>query len=149
AAVFLAFVALLGMPTHLFIGWLGDRIYKPRLMAGCMVIASLSLFLIFRGDLDWQLWPALALFTIFEGLFPVTWATVSDFYGRRNFAKIRGSMSFLYMWGSVIGPVVAGAVYDRTQSYDPLLWGLIGLCALTALCYAVLTPPKLSTTATI
>jgi MFS family permease len=142
AAVFLAFVALVGMPTHLVMGWLGDRIDKPRLMAACMVIASLSLLLIFRGDTDWQLWPALVLFSFFEGLFPVTWATVSDFFGRRNFAKIRGSMSFLYMWGSVIGPVAAGLVYDHTKSYDALLWGLIAVCALTALCYALLKRPN-------
>ena len=142
AAVFLAFVALLGMPTQLLIGWLGDRIYKPRLMAICMAVASLSLFLILRGDMDWQLWPALVLFSIFEGLFSVTWATVSDFFGRRNFAKIRGGMSFLYMWGSVAGPVAAGAIYDRTQSYDGLLWGLIAVSGLTTICYAILRPPK-------
>jgi MFS family permease len=70
---------------------------------------------------EWQLWLALVLFTVVEGLFPVTWATVGDFFGRNNFAKVRGSMSFLYMWGSVIGPVIAGAVYDRTQSYSPLV----------------------------
>jgi MFS family permease len=148
AAVYLAFVALLGMPAHLLIGWLGDRFYKPRLMTACILLASLSLFLIFRGDTGWLLWPALALFTIFEGLFPVTWATVSDFYGRQNFAKIRGSMSFLYMWGSVAGPVAAGAIYDRTQSYDELLGVLIAICGLTALCYAFLAPPKLSPNAT-
>jgi MFS family permease len=144
AAFFLAFLALLGMPAHLLIGWLGDRIYKPRLMAACILIASLSLLLIFRGNTDWQLWPGLALFTLFEGLFPVTWATVSDFYGRRNFAKIRGSMSCVYMSGSVVGPVMAGAIYDRTGSYHALLWTLIAVCGLTAICYAVLAPPKLS-----
>jgi MFS family permease len=144
AAVYLAFVALLGMPVHLLIGWLGDRFYKPRLMMASILLASLSLFLIFRGDTDWLLWPALALFTIFEGLFPVTWATVSDFYGRQNFAKIRGSMSFLYMWGSVAGPVAAGAIYDRTQSYDGLLGALLAICGFTALCYAFLSPPRLS-----
>jgi MFS family permease len=144
AAFFLAFLALLGMPAHLLIGWLGDRIYKPRLMAACILIASLSLLLIFRGNTDWQLWPGLALFTLFEGLFPATWATVSDFYGRRNFAKIRGSMSCVYMSGSVVGPVMAGAIYDRTGSYHALLWTLIAVCGLTAICYAVLAPPKLS-----
>jgi MFS family permease len=142
AAFFLAFVALLGMPTHLLMGWLADRVNKPRLMATCMAIASLSLLLIFRGDTDWHLWPALVLFSLFEGLFPVTWATVSDFFGRRNFAKIRGSMSFFYMWGSVIGPVAAGLVYDHTKSYDALLWALMAACALTALCYALLKPPN-------
>jgi hypothetical protein len=46
------------------------------------------------------------------------------------------------MWGSVIGPVIAGAVYDRTQSYSPLMWGLISLCWVTALIYAVLVKPS-------
>ena len=142
AAFFLAFIALLGMPAHLLIGWLGDRLNKPRLMATCMIIASLSMYLLFSYTAEWQLWVALVLFTVVEGLFPVTWATVGDFFGRNNFAKVRGSMSFLYMWGSVIGPVIAGAVYDRTQSYSSLMWGLIGLCWLTALIYTVLVKPS-------
>ena len=141
AAFFLAFIALLGMPAHLLIGWLGDRLNKPRLMATCMIIASLSVYLLFSNTAEWQLWLALVLFTVVEGLFPVTWATVGDFFGRNNFAKVRGSMSFLYMWGSVIGPVIAGAVYDRTQSYSPLMWGLISLCWVTAVIYAVLVKP--------
>jgi MFS family permease len=141
AAVFLAYVALLGMPTHLFIGWLGDRINKPRLMASCMLIAGVSLLILFRAESEWLLWPALVLFSLFEGLFSVTWATVSDFFGRRHFAKIRGSMSFMYMWGSVLGPVTAGLVYDHTQSYEPLLWGLLAVCLTATVCYAVLKPP--------
>jgi sugar phosphate permease len=142
AAFFLAFIALLGMPAHLLIGWLGDRLNKPRLMASCMIIASLSVYLLFSNTAEWQLWLALVLFTVVEGLFPVTWATVGDFFGRSSFAKVRGSMSFLYMWGSVIGPVIAGAVYDRTQSYSSLMWGLISLCWVTALIYAVLVKPS-------
>jgi MFS family permease len=141
AALFLAYVALLGMPTHLLIGWLGDRMNKPRLMACCMLLASSSLVILFRGESEALLWPALVLFSLFEGLFPVTWATVSDFFGRQNFAKIRGSMSCMYMWGSVAGPVSAGLVYDHTKSYEPLLWGLAAVCVLTSLCYALLKPP--------
>jgi nitrate/nitrite transporter NarK len=52
-----------------------------------------------------------------------------DFFGRRYFATIRGMMSFVYMWGSFAGPVLAGAIYDRTQSYMIVLWIL--LCLLT------------------
>ncbi len=142
AAFFLAFLALLGMPAHLLTGWLGDRVFKPRLMATCMVIAGLSVFLIFNGAAKWQLWIALTLFTVVEALFPVTWATVGDFFGRNNFAKIRGSMSFFYMWGSVIGPVMTGAVYDRTQSYAPMMWVLIGLFLVAACCYGLLQAPS-------
>jgi MFS family permease len=142
AAFYLGLVAFFGMPTHLLIGWIGDRMSKPRLMALCMIIASGSIFLIFTATLAWQLWIALALFTVLEGLFPVTWATVGDFFGRNNFAKVRGSMSFLYTWGSVLGPVLAGVIYDRTQSYGSLLWILVGVCWVTAALYVMLIPPR-------
>jgi len=142
AAFFLAFLALLGMPAHLLIGWMGDRIFKPRLMASCMVIASFAVFLIFNGTAEWQLFIALIVFTVVEALFPVTWATVGDFFGRNNFAKIRGSMSFFYMWGSVIGPVMTGAVYDRHESYAQMMVILIGLFLAAACCYGLLRTPS-------
>lgn len=142
AAFYLGVIALCGMPTHLLIGWLGDRIYKPRLMASFMMLGSLSIYFLFHGGAAWQLWIAVLLFNVFEGLFPVTWATVGDFFGRKNFAKTRGTMSFLYTWGSVLGPVLAGAVYDRTQSYEALSWALFALCWLTALLYGLTLQPK-------
>jgi len=142
AAFYLGFLAFFGMPIHLLIGWIGDRVSKPRLMASCMIIASASLFLLFFGTEKWQLWIALASLTVLEGLFPVTWATVGDFFGRNHFAKVRGAMSFLYTWGSVLGPVMAGAIYDRTQSYLYLPWILGVLCWVTAILYILLVAPQ-------
>jgi len=142
AAFYLGFVAFFGMPIHLLIGWIGDRVSKPRLMASCMMIASASLLLLFFGTEKWQLWIALASFTALEGLFPLTWATVGDFFGRRHFAKVRGSMSFLYTWGSVLGPVLAGVIYDRTESYFHLSWILVALCWVTAILYIALAAPQ-------
>ena len=141
-AFYLGVIAFCGMPTHLLIGWLGDRLYKPRLMAGFMVLGSLSVYLIFKGTQTWQLWIAVLLFSVFEGLFPVTWATVGDFFGRKNFARIRGSMSFLYTWGSVLGPVIAGSIYDRTKSYAILFWVLFAISWGTAALYAMLFRPE-------
>ncbi|HSQ14421.1 MAG TPA: MFS transporter [Candidatus Deferrimicrobium sp.] len=140
-AFYLGVIAFCGMPTHLLIGWLGDRMYKPRLMAGFMVLGSVSVYFLFQGTQAWQLWFAVLLFSVFEGLFPVTWATVGDFFGRNNFAKIRGSMSFLYSWGSVLGPVIAGSIYDRTKSYAVLFWVLLVTCWVTAALYAMLFQP--------
>ncbi|MSP36896.1 MAG: MFS transporter [Deltaproteobacteria bacterium] len=141
-AFYLSVIAICGMPTHLLIGWLGDRFDKPRLMAGFMLLGSVAIYFLFNGRQLWQLWIALLLFSVFEGLFPTTWATVGDFFGRHNFAKIRGSMSFLYTWGSVLGPLLAGIVYDRTRSYQMLYWALMAICWLTALLYFALLQPK-------
>lgn len=141
AAFLLGALAFLSLPSHLLIGWIADRAYKPRVMAFSMVVASLSLVLLIYARRDWQLWLFLPLFTVVESIFPVTWATLGDFFGRKHFAKIRGVMSFFYMWGGVAGPVLMGASYDYAQSYAPAIWSLVGLFLMTTLFYAFLLPP--------
>jgi nitrate/nitrite transporter NarK len=66
---------------------------------------------------------------------------VGDFFGRRNFATIRGMMSFFYMWGSFAGPIMAGAIYDHTQSYRLVLWIMLSLLTLAMLLVLFLIRP--------
>jgi sugar phosphate permease len=143
AALFLGLYAILGLPSHLMIGWLGDRLPKPRLMAISMVAAALSVLILLYASREWHIWLALLLFTPAESIFPLSWATVGDFFGRKNFAKIRGNMSFFYMWGGVLSPVVAGAIYDKTQSYESMIWALVALFLITAYLYGILVKPHI------
>jgi sugar phosphate permease len=116
AAFLLGAQSFLGIPATLLLGWLGDRINKAKLMAVCTLFAVLSMIVLIFGQEHWQIWFFLPLFTVVEATFPVNWSCVGEFFGRANFAKIRGVMVFVQAWGAVIGPVVAGAIYDRTQS---------------------------------
>jgi MFS family permease len=143
AAVMLGAQAFLGLLSHMFIGWIADRFDKARLMAICMVISASALLFLIYGKTQWQIWMFLPLFTVVESTFPVNWSAVGDFFGRRHFAKIRGTMSFVQTWGAVAGPVIAGATYDRTHSYAHLLWGLIGVLLVTALLYALVVNPTM------
>jgi MFS family permease len=112
-------------------------------MAICMVISASALLFLIYGKTQWQIWMFLPLFTVVESTFPVNWSAVGDFFGRRHFAKIRGTMSFVQTWGAVAGPVIAGATYDSTHSYAHLLWGLIGVLLVTALLYALVVNPAM------
>lgn len=142
AAVLLGAAALIGLPSHLVVGWLADRLNKPRLMASCMILASVAVLILLHSSAEWQLWIYLVLYSVVESIFPVGWATVGDFFGRKNFAKVRGSMSFFYMWGSVIGPVIAGVIYDQTKSYSTMLWLLVATLWATAVAYGTLARPR-------
>ena len=82
-----------------------------------------------------------SFYTLLDASFPIVWATVGDFYGRKYFATIRGMLSFFYMWGSVAGPVLAGAIYDRSQSYTRVMWGLFLVLAVATLLNALLIKP--------
>jgi MFS family permease len=142
AASLLAVQAFLGIPITLSFGWLADRVNKPRLMAVCMLFAMLSFLILILAHREWQIWFFLPLFSLVESTFPVNWSTVGEFFGRANFAKIRGSMIFIQAWGAVAGPVIAGAIYDHTQSYRYLLWGLIGALLITSWLYAMVVNPS-------
>jgi MFS family permease len=89
----------------------------------------------------WLLYLVTIFFSGMEVTYPVGWAVVGDLFGRAHFAKIRGYMSFFYMWGGVVGPIVAGAIYDRWQTYEPLLWTLIVLSVVSGLFYGVVIRP--------
>ncbi len=125
AALMLSVFAFLGMASTLIFGWFADRANKPRLTACILFAAAGAMFL---PIVDSSLW-SLCLFTIVfasvEATFPLGWAVVGDLFGRKHYAKIRGYMTLFYTWGGVIGPVVAGAIFDRWNSYEPLLWSLV------------------------
>jgi MFS family permease len=79
-----------------------------------------------------------------ESTFPVNWSMVGEYFGRASFAKIRGSMIFIQAWGAVVGPVIAGVIYDRTQTYSYLLWGLVGVLFIVSCLYAMVVKPSKS-----
>jgi MFS family permease len=141
AATLLGAFALINLLAHFLLGWIADRVNKPKLLAACHLLPALALPPLFVDSGYWQLLLFTTTFTFLDASFPIIWATVGDFFGRRNFATIRGMMSFFYMWGSFAGPVMAGAIYDRTQSYELVLWILLTLLAFATLLVLFLIRP--------
>ena len=141
ATFLLSSFAFLGFTSTLLFGWLADSVNKPRLVALILLTAGASmLLLIFATSLP-MLWCFTLFFTTVEATYPVAWAMVGDIFGRKHFAKIRGYMSMFYVWGSVTGPVVSGAIWDRWHTYEPMLWGLVVMFFLSAIFYSLLGKP--------
>jgi MFS family permease len=133
--------AFLGFVSTILFGWLADTANKPRLLASILFTAAAAMLLPILGQSAWIPWLFILLFTPVEATYPIGWAVVGDFFGRTHFAKIRGYMSFFYAWGGVLGPVIAGAIYDRWNTYEPLLWVLSGLFVIAGVFYGVLAKP--------
>ena len=134
AAWLLSGFAFLGMTSSLVLGWFADKSHKPRFNGTILLIAGAAMLIPIFSNSVWLL----ALFTLFfasvEATYPVGWALVGDLFGRTHYAKIRGYMVMFYTWGGVAGPVIAGAIFDRWKTYEPLLWGLI-VVFVTAGCF--------------
>jgi sugar phosphate permease len=141
SAFLLGAFAFINMVAHFVIGWIADKVNKPGLSCLCHLVCALAVLPLIGSASLWQLWLFIIVFTFLDASFPVVWATVGDFYGRRYFATIRGMMSFFYMWGSFAGPVFAGIVYDRTESYASVLWGLFAILSVATFLNILLIKP--------
>ena len=141
AASLLGAFASANLVAHFILGSIADRVNKPKLLAACHLLPALSVAPLLSDSGYWQLWSFTILFILLDASFPIVWATVGDFFGRRHFATVRGSMSFFYMWGSFAGPVLAGAIYDQTESYMTVLWIWFGLLTFATLLVLLLIRP--------
>jgi sugar phosphate permease len=141
ASVLLAGFAIFNLPIHFLLGWIADFVNKPKLIALCMLLGVVAVLPMLWSRSIWALWFFTALYSVLDASMPITWAAVGDFFGRKSFGTIRGNMNLFYTWGSVLGPVTAGAVYDRTQSYDAVFWGMAILLIIAATLTALLITP--------
>jgi sugar phosphate permease len=141
AASLLGIFALVNLLAHFVLGWFADRVNKPKLLAACHLLPALSVVPLLFESAHYQLWLFAIGFTLLDASFPIVWATVGDFFGRRYFATIRGMMSFFYMWGSFAGPVLAGLIYDKTQTYWMVLWIFLSLLIIATLLVLSLIRP--------
>jgi len=138
AALLLSVYAFLGMVATLILGWFADKTNKPRLTAVILFAGAAAMFLLIFGSSLWSLCLFTMFFALVETTFPLGWAVVGDLFGRKHYAKIRGYMVLFYTWGGVIGPVIAGAIFDRWGTYEPLLWSLVGVYVVAGLLFASL-----------
>jgi len=65
-----------------------------------------------------------------------------DYFGREHVGRIRGRAMPVTLLCSAAGPVVAGAVFEATESYDPGWWGGIVLMVAGAAILAMTPKPS-------
>ena len=130
-------VGLIGLGSlsgRFAIGALADRIGRPATLIGAT--ASLGL-----AYLAWAVadgYTAMALFALWMGLsyggvVSLLPALCMDFFGPRAVSSIIGTLYTGAALGNLAGPFVAGWVFDRTGSYQGVVWGCFALSALSTL----------------
>jgi MFS family permease len=125
------------------IGALADRVGRPLTLA--LAMASMGLcFLVWWGARNWG---AMAVFSLWMGLsyggiVSLMPAMCMDLFGARAVSAIIGTLYTGAAAGNLLGPWVAGAVFDATGSYTPVIWACLALSALaTAAAWRLVGPP--------
>ena len=110
---------------------LADRAGRPLTLA--LVQASLGLSYLLWAGADGYL--AMAVFALwlglsYGGIVSLMPALCMDLFGARAVSAIIGTLYSGAAFGNLLGPWVAGAVFDARHNYGPVIWGCMALSAL-------------------
>jgi len=136
AARAVGLVGLIGIGSlvgRFVIGVLADRLGRTLtllLMQASMGLSFLAWFC--AGSYPTLVFFALWFGLSYGGIVSLLPAICMDLFGARAVAGIIGTLYSGAALGNLLGPVLAGAVFDHSGSYLPVLWACMGLSALAA-----------------
>lgn len=136
-------IPLISIFGRLGFGWLGDKMPKRQLTAIGFGLISLGLLLfglVAEGQF-WLLVPFVIPFGIgFGGTNTMRAVMSREYFGAKNFGTILGFIMGVGTIGSIIGAPLAGFVFDRLGSYQPV-WFTYSILAVLSLLMVATTPP--------
>jgi MFS family permease len=138
----LGLMVLMSVPGRFIFGWLGDRFDKKKLLFLLCILQGLGIFIFINASTL----PLLYLFVVvyglgYGGVIPLTVALRADLFGRKNYATIAGISMTLSTVGTVSAPLLAGYLYDVTQSYSLAFYTFIMLIVLSGIFFLLIPRP--------
>ena len=114
------------------LGWLGDVFDKRHVLAVSTGLISVGLLAFSFMHVRWAIVPFLLFLPMGHGGSMVTRGSIlREYFGRDSFGKMIGVIMGFGSFGGIIGPTLAGWVFDTVGSYHPVWLLLCGLNGLT------------------
>lgn len=118
ASTALGMMTLLNVPGTFGMGWLGDLMDTRYPLMACQVLMAAGALMLAGIDSTADIYLYIVFFGIgFGGQMPLTMAMMRNYFGRRGYATIRGYQSLFMLPATLVGPVLAGRIYDVYHSY--------------------------------
>lgn len=142
ASGLLGLSALIGAPTRIGMGWLGDMLDKRRLTMGLLLALSVSVLLMGYTAHALIFTTCMIIYSLaYGGLASLQEPIRADYFGTRAFATIQGVSRSVTTAGTFMGPILAGYFYDLTKSYAIPFTIFAGVGLLATVCMFVARPP--------
>ena len=142
AAGAIGILVFLSIPGRIAVGWLGDRFAKRKVIASLLIVQAFSMLILIQANSIWQLYIFIAVWAAAYGAGILNWAIVGDYFGRANFATLRGLMGLVFSGGAVLGPLYAGWVYDTTGAYTTAILVFMVITSTSIPLYWFCVPPR-------
>ncbi|UCE16649.1 MAG: MFS transporter [Candidatus Bathyarchaeota archaeon] len=118
AAGVLALIGGFSVLGRLVIGGASDRVGTKRAWLLCLVCQMVIMFWLTMSGSVWTLYLFAPVFGFsYGGIVPLVPAITGEFFGTKNLGAIIGFMVFGPTIGGVLGPFIAGYIFDVTGSY--------------------------------
>ncbi len=138
-------IPLASIAGRLGIGWLGDKFNKKIMTVLGLGTMSLGLFCFGYAPSTgiWLLVSFLILFGIsYGGIVVLRPALVREYFGRTKFGTIFGLIVGINMIGTIIGPTLAGWVYDTWGSYQGIWFIFAATPAAAVIAILTISPVR-------
>jgi len=140
-------IPLFSISGRLGFGLLGDKLDKRRVAASAFAAMGLGLLCFEYASTGeaWLLVPFLILFgTGYGGNSTIRAALLREYFGRSKFGTILGFTTGVMMLGGMIGPPLAGWVFDNWGSYQGIWLVFAGLAAIALVLISTTSRPRSS-----
>lgn len=119
AASILGAMTVISIIGRLGFGWLGDRVDKRYVIAGCLIFQCIGLYIFANITEFWHIIAFLLIFSpAYGGIIPLIPSTWASYFGRKSFASIQGLGQMVQTVGTIAGPLIAGYTFDVSGSYQ-------------------------------
>jgi MFS family permease len=121
---------------RLVFGWVGDRMGRANMLRFSYMLMAVG-WLAAAVISPRTFWVTVPLYYLTYGLGQASYRSVNmtliaDYFGTKRFATIRGVMNPITVGGSLLGPIVAGLMFDHFGSYRLAFFLLCPIVALGA-----------------
>ncbi len=142
AAVALQVLNVVNIAGRLIGGWIGDRYPKNIALALGSLGTGLAMLMLALATSSTAVFAFAVLFGLCWGLrVPLVNSVAGDYFGRRSYGKILGTLQLIATPLGIIGPVAAGYAADVQGDYRGSLMVLAGLAALSGVMFFLVRPP--------
>jgi sugar phosphate permease len=147
ASFFAAAIPLISVVGRMGAGWLSDKMSKKRVSIGAFILITIGtlLFEYVSGADFWVLILAVVLFSLSYGSSTTIRAVLlRQYFGKGKFGTIFGFLLGIISLGSILGPFLAGWIFDSWNSYSYawLVFTALNIVALVLIAIVPKTPIK-------